>query len=252
MALAHWGAWIQDAAGNVLPAASIEVRDETSGLLALLFSDRAGAVPLGNPFSADAGGFAGFFTEGGAYRIAATSGVITGIRRYEPIGTAQELDFVPGAAAFLNVGTTAGTVAAGDDGRFADPIASAAQYRALATGRRIYTDSLSGAMVPVALVDAATIAWNLSGGMDFELNPIGGNRALGTPSGLVAAIVGKRGRIKVKQDGTGGRTLTLPSVCKTPGGSGLVLSTAANAIDYIDFDIVSLTEIRMLLSKAWA
>jgi hypothetical protein len=43
-------------------------------------------------------------------------------------------------------------------------------------------------------------------------------------------------RIVVKQDGTGGRTLAYGSAYKFPGGTAPVLSTGANAIDYLAFE----------------
>jgi hypothetical protein len=246
MALARWQAPIQDAAGNVVPGATIEVRDEESGLLATLFSDRAGTVPLGNPFNADANGFAGFFAEGGAYRLTVTSGLLSSVWRYVAIGIAAEFDLVPGNSASLNVGTAAGTVAAGDDARF--NVASANQYRALTTGLRLSTDGVKDGLVGVALAIAAgSVAWNIASGIDFTL-AMTANATLANPSGV---IPGKRGRIKVTQDATGGRTLALGSQYKTAGGAGITLSTAANAIDYLDYDCVSATEIRLALSKAW-
>lgn len=81
-----------DAAGNVLPLASVEVRSEASGLLATLFSDRAGAAGIANPFTADANGFAAFHAEGGSYKIVATLGATSITWRYVPVGTAAERD----------------------------------------------------------------------------------------------------------------------------------------------------------------
>ena len=90
---ARWQATIVDDAGNVIPAASIEVRREIGGQpLAPLYSDRLGATPIGNPFDADADGFAAFHVAGGAYQIVATSGVFSRTWRYVAIGTAAELD----------------------------------------------------------------------------------------------------------------------------------------------------------------
>lgn len=43
-------------------------------------------------------------------------------------------------------------------------------------------------------------------------------------------------RIVVKQDGTGGRTMAYGSAFKFPGGAAPVLSTGANAIDYLAFE----------------
>jgi len=78
--------------GNQLDGASIEVRSESTGLLATLYSDRNGSTPLGNPFVASDGGDAGFHVIGGAYKITATKGVFEREWRYVGVGLAQESD----------------------------------------------------------------------------------------------------------------------------------------------------------------
>jgi hypothetical protein len=52
------------------------------------------------------------------------------------------------------------------------------------------------------------------------------------------------GTIVIKQDGAGGRTFTLPSVCKTPvGGASIVQSTGANTTSILTYLVVSSTEV---------
>jgi hypothetical protein len=98
MALARWQAAITDDAGNVQDGAAIEVRRETAGApLAAIFSDRDGAVPLGNPFLAGPDGYAAFHAAGGAYRITASKGAFSRVWRYAAIGTAAETDAAIGA-----------------------------------------------------------------------------------------------------------------------------------------------------------
>jgi hypothetical protein len=93
MVLARWQRTIVDDAGNILPGAQVTVRREVSGApLAVLYSDRDGTTPLGNPFTADGDGFAAFHVVGGAYRITATAGAFASIWRYVGIGTASEND----------------------------------------------------------------------------------------------------------------------------------------------------------------
>ncbi|NPU63392.1 hypothetical protein HL667_00080 [Bradyrhizobium sp. 83012] len=66
---------VLDAAGNIVPSAHVEVRKEVPGQpLAALYADRLGATPLGNPFDADAEGFAFFHVEGGAFQIRVYTG----------------------------------------------------------------------------------------------------------------------------------------------------------------------------------
>lgn len=98
MPLAIWQRNITTDAGDIVPGATIEVRREVPGApLVQLYSDRDGLVSIGNPFTADANGFAAFHVEGGAYKITATA-TIAGedfekIWRYVPIGNLQEYDF---------------------------------------------------------------------------------------------------------------------------------------------------------------
>jgi hypothetical protein len=62
-------------------------------------------------------------------------------------------------------------------------------------------------------------------------------------TGSLAPEVGQSGFFAFKQDGTGGRTMSLSSYYKTPGGAGLTLSSAAGAIDFIPYTVISSTEI---------
>lgn len=126
--------------------------------------------------------------------------------------------------------------------------ASVANVRAGTADRILTTDIVNSAMAEVTLTDAATIAWDMSSGFDFTVT-LGGNRTLGNPTNTV---VGRRGRIRVVQDGTGSRTLTKSANHKTAAGAALTLSTAAGTVDYIDYDCRSSTDIRLSLSKAWA
>lgn len=92
MALARWNGVVQDAAGNAVSGASIEVRDERTGLLVPLFSDRDGTEGIGNPFVA-LGPDVAFHARGGSYRVMATKNGQEKLWRYVPIGTMQEYDF---------------------------------------------------------------------------------------------------------------------------------------------------------------
>jgi len=90
--LARWQAMAQDDAGNVLQSPTVEVRLESTNALAFLFSDRAGTVALGNPFTAALDGLIAFHVTGGAYKIIITKGGVQRTLRYVAIGTAQEYD----------------------------------------------------------------------------------------------------------------------------------------------------------------
>ena len=91
------------------------------------------------------------------------------------------------------------------------------------------------ASTPQTLTDAATISWVPSQGLNASVT-LAGNRTL---SFSTAPTSGAYGTLVVKQDATGGRTLTLPSVANKVLGSSstttIGLSTTANAIDIVNF-----------------
>lgn len=66
--------------------------------------------------------------------------------------------------------------------------------------RRVYD-----ANAPVALTDGATISWDMGTGIDFEVTLGAAGRAMANPTNKIA---GKSGILRVKQDATGGRTIT--------------------------------------------
>lgn len=98
--LACWQATIVDNDGVILPGASVEVRLESSGALATLFSDRDGSASLANPFTVGSDGLARFFVTGGAYRITATSGSFSQSWRYVGVGRASETDQLAAGIAY--------------------------------------------------------------------------------------------------------------------------------------------------------
>ena len=114
------------------------------------------------------------------------------------------------------VGTTAGTVAAGDDSRIvgalqAANVATFQQFNAATADKVLETGSVWGSTV--TLTDAATIAWDLNTGYDFKAT-IADNRALGAATNIRD---GKKGVVHVKASGAT-RTLTLDSSYKLWGG----------------------------------
>lgn len=90
---ARWNRSIIDASGNVRNA-SVAVYKESDGLLATIYSDRAGATPKSNPFTLSNSdyGLAFFHAAGGAYKIVATDGSWSQTWRYEPVGLGAEYD----------------------------------------------------------------------------------------------------------------------------------------------------------------
>jgi len=101
-----------------------------------------------------------------------------------------------------------------------------------------------------ALTDGATVAWDLSQNQ-VAVVTLGGNRAMGNPTNIVAGAVYI---LIVKQDGTGGRTLSFPFGTSGAGNTGYrfagatsasgapTLSTAANKIDILTFVATTSTD----------
>lgn len=96
-----------------------------------------------------------------------------------------------------------------------------------------FTAAQRGAIV--ALTDAATVAADFALGNFFAVT-LGGNRTLGNPTNQVA---GQSGAIFITQDATGSRTLAYAGNWKFPGGTAPSLSTAANAVDRLDYVVQS-------------
>jgi hypothetical protein len=129
-------------------------------------------------------------------------------------------------------------------------VATTAEYRVgSAASKLLSITGVNGAMAEVALTDATTIAWDMSTGIDFTVT-LTASRTLGNPTNTV---VGRRGRIRVVQNATGGWTLTKSSNHKTAGGSNPLIATAANAESYLYYDVVSSTKVLLSGSPlAWS
>ncbi len=95
-----------------------------------------------------------------------------------------------------------------------------------------------------ALSDGATITIDMATACHHSVT-LGGNRTFAAPSNQV---VGQSGSIFVTQDGTGSRTASFNSAFKFIGGVAPTLSTAASAIDRIDYIIKSSNVIQCAVS----
>lgn len=84
-------------------------------------------------------------------------------------------------------------------------------------------------VAPSALTSGATIALDASLSNNFKL-VLGTNATLSNPTNATDGMVVN---IRIKQDGTGSRTLAYGSAYKWPGGTAPSLSTAANAVDLL-------------------
>ena len=86
-----------------------------------------------------------------------------------------------------------------------------------------------------ALSDGATITIDMATACHHSVT-LGGNRTFAAPSNQV---VGQSGSIFITQDGTGSRTATFNGAFKFSSGTAPTLSTAAGAVDRIDYIIKS-------------
>lgn len=102
---------------------------------------------------------------------------------------------------------------------------------------------------PVTVAYAASVALDMDTGTNFDIGALTGNITLANPTNQV---VGQSGRIRLTQDGTGSRILTLGTHFKTPGGAGIVLTTTASAKDVLYYDIVATNEILVTIFKAYS
>ena len=95
-----------------------------------------------------------------------------------------------------------------------------------------------------AVSDGSTITLDFGANTHHSVT-LGGNRTFAAPSNQT---VGQSGSIFITQDGTGSRTATFNSAFKFVGGTAPTLSTAANAVDRIDYVIKSSNVIHCAIS----
>lgn len=120
-------------------------------------------------------------------------------------------------------------------------------------GETTATDQLEGRYsVEVAtLTDGATITPDFGANQNFTVT-LGGNRTLANPSNVTSDKVGQVGSIFVVQDGTGSRTLSFGANWDFIGGTAPTLSTAASAVDRIDYIVRSTTSIQAVVTLGYA
>ena len=89
------------------------------------------------------------------------------------------------------------------------------------------------------LTDAATVTPDFAASNNYTLT-LGGNRTIANPTNLTA---GQSGSIFLVQDGSGSRSAAWGSYWDFAGGTAPVLTTAANAIDRVDYVVRSASSI---------
>jgi hypothetical protein len=116
------------------------------------------------------------------------------------------------------------------------PAAAGADFRTGTDATKALTaDAAWDAAAFVALTDGATVTPDFAAGLNFTWT-IAGNRTLANPS---SAKEGQTGVIQVTQDGTGSRTISAyGNQYRFAGGTDIVLSTAAGAIDLLFYVVL--------------
>jgi len=100
----------------------------------------------------------------------------------------------------------------------------------------------------VTLTDAANIAYDMDDGNNATVT-LGGNRTLDNPSNVT---VGQSGSIFIVQDGTGSRTLSFGSAYDFAGGTAPTLTTAASAVDRIDYVVRTTSSIHCVFTANYS
>jgi hypothetical protein len=107
--------------------------------------------------------------------------------------------------------------------------------------KEIHIESNNSAVIQT-LTDQATITWDADSGSVGTVT-LTDNRTL---ANITSAQVGGTYILIVKQDATGGRTLTLGSNYHTPSNAGVTLSTGANAVDILTIFAESATILHLV------
>lgn len=98
------------------------------------------------------------------------------------------------------------------------------------------------------LTDGATITPDFAADCNFTVT-LGGSRTIANPTNITA---GQSGSIFIVQDATGSRTLNWGSFWDFPGGTAPTLSTAANAVDRVDYIVRSSTSIHTVFTANYS
>jgi hypothetical protein len=126
-------------------------------------------------------------------------------------------------------GTTNVITVTNGDGVSGNPTLTTGSLVARTDTAQSFSAAQRGAIT--ALTDGATITPDFAVANNYSVT-LGGNRTLANPSNLTA---GQSGSIFITQDGTGSRTLAYGTQYDFAGGTAPTLSTAAAAVDRIDY-----------------
>ena len=221
----------QDTSGTAAIATTISVGDESSDTTCfpVFTTDASGNLAPKTGSNLTFNSSNGTLT---ATTFAGSGASITGIPAANLTGTASAIN----GSNITNV--NANQLDGIDSSQFlrSDANDSASGFIQLSTGIAFNNTSRCTAAV-TALSDGSTITVDFTAGIHHSVT-LGGNRTFGNPSNDASAV-GQSGSIFITQDGTGSRTASFHSDYKFAGGTAPTLSTAANAVDRLDYIIKS-------------
>ena len=119
------------------------------------------------------------------------------------------------------------------DGKEPIDRATVAEFRADSAAKLLASDVAWDSADTVTITYASTVALDFATFINAAIT-LTGNITFNAPTN---ATLGKKGRIRITQDGTGSRTATFNSAFKFANGSK-TLTTTAGASDYLYYDVV--------------
>lgn len=139
-------------------------------------------------------------------------------------------------------------ITAGSVGRVVDAAQLLASFASPTfTGR---TTVASSTATIATLIDSSTITLNLDTSANFSV-VLGGNRMIANPSNASNAV-GQSGSLFIAQDALGGRTASWGANWDWSAGVAPTLSTAANAVDRVDYIVRSATSIQAVFTASYS
>ena len=187
---------------------------------------------------------------GGTYTMTApviTGGSITGVTFASIVITGGSITGITDLAV-ADGGTGASTLTGVLKGNGASAFTAATagtDYAGIATAQS-FTAAQRGAIS--GLTDGATITPDFALANNYSVT-LAGNRTLANPTNITA---GQSGSIFISQDGTGSRTLAYGTYYDFIGGTAPTLSTAASAVDRIDYVVRTSTSIHAVFTASYS